>query len=46
MPEALAFTSGAPPGWPKGSPLTFEVRVRKIVRGGAAMMQQAAPAQQ
>ena len=46
MPEELAFTSGAPPGWPKGSPLTFEVRVRKIVRGGAAMMQQAAPAQQ
>src|SRR6185295_13971758 len=41
MPEKLAFTTGAtPPGWPKGSPLTFEVRVRKIVRGGAAMMQQ------
>jgi len=41
MPEDLAFTSGStPPGWPKGSPLTFEVRVRKIVRGGAAMMQQ------
>ena len=45
MPEDLAFASGAPPGWPKGSPLTFEVRVRKIVRGGAAMMQQAAPQQ-
>ena len=41
MPEDLAFTNGAsPPGWPKGSPLTFEVRVRKVVRGGAAMMQQ------
>jgi hypothetical protein len=41
MPEDLAFTNGAaPPGWPEGSPLTFEVRVRKIVRGGAAMMQQ------
>ena len=41
MPEDLAFTTGAaPPGWPKGSPLTFEVRVRKIARGGAAMMQQ------
>ena len=47
MPEDLAFTNGAsPPGWPKGSPLTFEVRVRKIVRGGAAMMQQAGPQQQ
>ena len=46
MPESLAFTGGAtPPGWPKGSPLTFEVRVRKIVRGGAAMMQQGAPGQ-
>jgi FKBP-type peptidyl-prolyl cis-trans isomerase FkpA len=47
MPEDLAFASGAPPGWPKGSPLTFEVRVRKVVRGGAAMMQQqGAPQQQ
>ena len=47
MPESLAFTSGAAPqGWPKGSPLTFEVRVRKIVRGVAAMMQQGAPQQQ
>ena len=46
MPEDLAFTNGAPQGWPKGSPLTFEVRVRKIVRGGAAMMQQGAPQQQ
>src|SRR3954451_24191872 len=46
MPEGLAFTNGAsPPGWPKGSPLTFEVRVRKVVRGGAAMMQQGAPGQ-
>jgi len=46
MPESLAFTGGSkPPGWPKGSPLTFEVRVRKIVRGGAAMMQQGAPGQ-
>ena len=45
MPEDLAFTNGAPQGWPKGSPLTFEVRVRKIVRGGAAMMQQGAPQQ-
>src|SRR3954447_694919 len=47
MPEDLAFAGGAPPGWPKGSPLTFEVRVRKVVRGGAAMIQQqGAPQQQ
>ena len=47
MPESLAFADGTtPPGWPKGSPLTFEVRVRKVVRGGAAMMQQGAPPQQ
>ena len=43
----LTFADGTtPPGWPKGSPLTFEVRVRKVVRGGAAMMQQGAPPQQ
>jgi FKBP-type peptidyl-prolyl cis-trans isomerase FkpA len=46
MPEKLAFTAGAPPGWPKGSPLTFEVRVKKVVRGGAAMMQQQGAPQQ
>ena len=41
MPQKLAFTNGsAPPGFPKNSALTFEVRVRKIARGGAAMMQQ------
>ncbi|MES2119768.1 MAG: FKBP-type peptidyl-prolyl cis-trans isomerase [Pseudomonadota bacterium] len=41
MPEKLAFVgTPPPPGWPKGSPLTFDVRVRKVVRGGAAMMQQ------
>ena len=41
MPQRLAFTNGPPPpGFPKDSDLTFEVRVRKIVRGGAAMMQQ------
>ena len=46
MPQSLAFPGGAPPGFPKGS-LTFEVRVGKVVRGGAAMMraggQQAQP---
>jgi FKBP-type peptidyl-prolyl cis-trans isomerase FkpA len=41
MPQKLAFgTSPPPPNFPKDSALTFEVRVRKIVRGGAAMMQQ------
>ncbi len=41
MPQRLAFGTGAPPpSFPKNSNLTFEVRVRKIARGGAAMMQQ------
>lgn len=40
MPQRLAFISGAPPEWPKNSDLTFEVRVRKIVRNGATMMHQ------
>ena len=41
MPQRLAFGTGSPPpGFPKNSNLTFEVRVRKVVRGGAAMMQQ------
>ena len=41
MPQKLAFGNGSPPpGFPKNSALTFEVRVRKIARGGAAMMQQ------
>ena len=41
MPQKLAFVNGsAPPGFPKNSNLTFEVRVRKIARGGAAVMQQ------
>jgi len=41
MPQRLAFGNGsAPPGFPKDSSLTFDVRVRKIARGGAAMMQQ------
>jgi hypothetical protein len=38
MPQRLAFTNGTPPGWPKGSDLHFEVQVRKVVPGGAAMM--------
>ena len=30
----------APQGWPKDSPLTFDVRVRKVVPGGAAILEQ------
>ena len=41
MPQRLAFGANPPPpSFPKNSALTFEVRVRKIARGGAAMMQQ------
>jgi hypothetical protein len=43
MPQKLAWGAHgepAPQGWPNGSALTFEVRVRKIVRGGAQMLQQ------
>ena len=47
MPQKLAFVNGsAPPGFPKNSNLTFEVRVRKIARGGAAMLQQLQAQQQ
>ena len=47
MPQSLAFgANGAPPGFPKGSKLNFEVRVRKIVRGGAALLQQQMQQQQ
>jgi hypothetical protein len=47
MPQRLAFGSSPPPqGFPKNTNLTFDVRVQKVVRGGAAMMQQAQPSQQ
>ena len=47
MPEKLAFgASPPPPNFPKNSALTFEVRVRKIVRGGAALLQQQMTQQQ
>jgi len=47
MPQRIAWGEGqAPQGWPKGSPVNFEVRVRKIVRGGAAMMEQMQAEQQ
>jgi FKBP-type peptidyl-prolyl cis-trans isomerase FkpA len=38
MPQKLAFNGPPPPGFPANSSLTFDVRVRKILRGGAAMM--------
>ena len=41
MPQKLAFgNSPPPPSFPKNSALTFEVRVEKVVRGGAALLQQ------
>ena len=47
MPQKLAFgSSPPPPNFPKNSALTFEVRVRKVVRGGAAMLQQMQAQQQ
>jgi FKBP-type peptidyl-prolyl cis-trans isomerase FkpA len=46
MPKSLAFRNGeAPPGF-TGDHLTFDVQVRKIVRGGAAMMQSGPQPQQ
>jgi hypothetical protein len=41
MPQKLAFGDRpAPPEFPAGTALTFNVKVGKIVRGGAALMQQ------
>jgi hypothetical protein len=41
MQQSLAIgASPAPPGFPKGSKLNFEVRVQKVVRGGAALLRQ------
>lgn len=46
MPPNLAWGEGPPPpGFPAGSNLTFDVRVQKIARGGAALMQQQRPQQ-
>jgi hypothetical protein len=45
MPKELAFKDQTPPGF-TGNNLTFDVQVRKIVRGGAAMMQQMQAQQQ
>jgi FKBP-type peptidyl-prolyl cis-trans isomerase FkpA len=47
MPQRLAFGASPPPSnFPKNSNLTFEVRVRKIVPGGAALLQQQMQSQQ
>ena len=46
MPQKLTGAGGPPPNWPKNSALTFDVRVRKIVRDGVAMMQQMQAQQQ
>ncbi len=41
LPQKIAWgDAGAPEGWPSDSPLTFQVRVAKIVPGGAAMLEQ------
>jgi hypothetical protein len=45
MPKELAFKDQTPPGF-TGNRLTFDVQVRKVVRGGAAMMQQMQAQQQ
>lgn len=47
MPQKLAFGDNpAPPGFPKNSKLNFEVRVRKVVRGGATLLRQQQQLQQ
>ena len=40
FPQKLAFENGPPPGFPPNTDLNFTVQVRKVVRGGAAMMRQ------
>jgi FKBP-type peptidyl-prolyl cis-trans isomerase FkpA len=46
MPKRLAFGERPAPQGFTGDRLTFEVQVRKVVRGGAAMLQTAPPPQQ
>jgi FKBP-type peptidyl-prolyl cis-trans isomerase FkpA len=47
MPQSLAFGNNqVPPSFPKNSKLNFEVRVQKVVRGGAALLQQQQQQQQ
>ena len=43
MPKTLAFGDRPAPQGFTGDRLTFEVQVRKVVRGGAAMLQAGAP---
>jgi FKBP-type peptidyl-prolyl cis-trans isomerase len=40
MPQRLTGGASMPPSFPKDSKLTFDVIVRKVGRGGAAMLQQ------
>jgi hypothetical protein len=41
LPEKIAWGEGqTPQGWPTGSALNFQVQVRKIVPGGAAILEQ------
>lgn len=46
LPNLAWGTGPTPPGFPPDSNLTFDVRVRKIARGGAALMQQQQQQQQ
>ncbi|HEX6742522.1 MAG TPA: FKBP-type peptidyl-prolyl cis-trans isomerase [Sphingomicrobium sp.] len=43
MPKSLTHGPGQPEPSFKGDRLTFDVRVGKVIRGGAAMMQQMPP---
>ncbi|MFL6733559.1 MAG: FKBP-type peptidyl-prolyl cis-trans isomerase [Sphingomicrobium sp.] len=40
FPQKLAFENGPPAGFPPTANLHFTVQVRKVVRGGAAMLRQ------
>ncbi|NUR46307.1 MAG: FKBP-type peptidyl-prolyl cis-trans isomerase [Sphingomonas sp.] len=40
IPQKLTGGATMPPSFPKDSRLNFDVRIRKIARGGAAMLQQ------
>ena len=46
MPKSLAFGDRPAPQGFTGDRLTFDVQVRKVVRGGAAMLQAGPPPQQ
>jgi FKBP-type peptidyl-prolyl cis-trans isomerase FkpA len=40
FPQEMAFPNGAPPNFPADTDLNFEVEVKKVIRGGAALLQQ------